>query len=229
MTGQHVHEQLGAYVLGALPPAERHAVEAHLPGCDSCREELASLSAMPPLLSRLSLEEATADLPGNAVEVLPGLLAEAAAERRRLRRRVVRWRIAFAGAAAAAVGFAAPWPSGGPDGAGITAAPVAADAADASGTASTFAWEWGTTVQLALEDLPRRERYVLWAVAADGRREQAGTWGPTSDGGARVRGASSIPREELAAVEVATRDGEVLVRFDLPEEAGGDGSAGGDA
>jgi anti-sigma factor RsiW len=37
-----VHELTVAYVLDALDADERHAYEAHLPGCERCREELAS-------------------------------------------------------------------------------------------------------------------------------------------------------------------------------------------
>jgi anti-sigma-K factor RskA len=37
-----IHELTAAYALDALEPEEREAYEAHLAGCDSCREELAS-------------------------------------------------------------------------------------------------------------------------------------------------------------------------------------------
>src|ERR1700738_1996068 len=40
----------GAYVLGALSPAERAAFERHLPGCASCRESVADLAVLPGLL-----------------------------------------------------------------------------------------------------------------------------------------------------------------------------------
>lgn len=43
----------GAYVLGALPPAERTAFEAHLAGCALCRDEVADLAGIPGLLGRL--------------------------------------------------------------------------------------------------------------------------------------------------------------------------------
>ena len=77
------------------------------------------------------------------------------------------------------------------------------------------AWEWGTTVELDLEDLPPADRYVVWTVAADGRREQAGTWGWTASGHAYVRGASAIQRGDLAQIEVAEADGAVLACFDV--------------
>lgn len=107
MTCPYAHDD-GAYVLGALSPADRAAFEAHLPGCPSCREAVASLAVLPGLLGRLTADEADAVHAEAGVvagrvppEVLPRVLAAAAAQRRReLRTR--HWRT-FAAAAAAAV------------------------------------------------------------------------------------------------------------------------------
>jgi hypothetical protein len=52
---------LGVYVLGALEPAERAAVDAHLATCEGCRVELAEIADLPALLASLS-EEAVAAL-----------------------------------------------------------------------------------------------------------------------------------------------------------------------
>jgi len=51
---------LGVYVLGAIDPAERAQVDAHLGGCRDCRDELAGLAGLPALLSRVGAEEAFA-------------------------------------------------------------------------------------------------------------------------------------------------------------------------
>lgn len=48
---------LGAYVLGALEPADRAAVANHLGGCAECRAELAGLAGLPGLLARLQLAD----------------------------------------------------------------------------------------------------------------------------------------------------------------------------
>ncbi|GLZ42991.1 zf-HC2 domain-containing protein [Actinokineospora sp. NBRC 105648] len=48
---------LGAYLLGALDPAERSAFEAHVSGCDACRGELVRLSPVPGLLHRIRVED----------------------------------------------------------------------------------------------------------------------------------------------------------------------------
>jgi hypothetical protein len=50
---------LGVYVLGALGPAERALVQAHVAGCPACREELVLLAGLPGLLARLSLADVT--------------------------------------------------------------------------------------------------------------------------------------------------------------------------
>ena len=51
---------LGVYVLGAIDPAERTLVDAHLATCHDCRDELAGLAGLPALLGRVSKEEAIA-------------------------------------------------------------------------------------------------------------------------------------------------------------------------
>ena len=51
---------LGVYVLGAIDPADRAVVDAHLTTCRDCRDELAGLAGLPALLSRVSAEEAFA-------------------------------------------------------------------------------------------------------------------------------------------------------------------------
>lgn len=51
---------LGVYVLGAIDPAERALVDAHLVTCRDCRDELAGLAGLPALLARVSAEEAIA-------------------------------------------------------------------------------------------------------------------------------------------------------------------------
>jgi predicted anti-sigma-YlaC factor YlaD len=51
---------LGVFVLGAIDPAERALVDAHLATCRDCRDELAGLAGLPALLARVSTEEAAA-------------------------------------------------------------------------------------------------------------------------------------------------------------------------
>jgi len=107
-----VRISLGVYVLGAIDPAERAVVDAHLATCRDCRDELAGLAGLPALLARVSMEEAIAlaatdDDPfpvtgGDTLEPPRELLAtviDLTAARRRRRR----WRDASLGVAAALV------------------------------------------------------------------------------------------------------------------------------
>ena len=52
MRCEHEHDD-GAYVLGALSPAERAAYERHLATCSFCREAVADIAVLPGLLGRL--------------------------------------------------------------------------------------------------------------------------------------------------------------------------------
>lgn len=49
----HPEELLAGYVDGTLSPSERGVVDAHLPGCAQCREELSLASAVVPTLASL--------------------------------------------------------------------------------------------------------------------------------------------------------------------------------
>ena len=91
-----------AYVLGALPVAERREYEAHLAGCAACRAAVAELAGMPGLLAQLPPGEVLAmdldggsDLqpPASLMPVLPPALGAESPRRR--------WLAPLAAAAAA--------------------------------------------------------------------------------------------------------------------------------
>ncbi|MBO0776702.1 MAG: zf-HC2 domain-containing protein, partial [Actinobacteria bacterium] len=94
---RETRQSLGVYVVGAIDPAERATVDAHLGGCPECREELASLAGLPALLHRvpvaearrLAAEGATAGLGPPPEELLPSLLDRVAGLRRARRRRTL--------------------------------------------------------------------------------------------------------------------------------------------
>jgi len=99
---------LGVYLLGAIDPAGRAAVDNHLARCAECGKELAGLAGLPALLSRVPAAEvyqpgeAAAgragqgeESPGTGLPGLPRLLTRAVRTRR-----ARRWRgLALAGAA----------------------------------------------------------------------------------------------------------------------------------
>jgi anti-sigma factor RsiW len=116
MTGPHVHEELGGYLLGALEPAEREAVARHLETCPECAAEHAHLAGLPALLQHAdgldipppppAVEERLLDRVAQEAGVRPrrgragmlGLLARP----RRWRPRLGRGRAALAAAVAGA-------------------------------------------------------------------------------------------------------------------------------
>ncbi|HKT05855.1 MAG TPA: zf-HC2 domain-containing protein, partial [Rugosimonospora sp.] len=78
--------EAGAYVLGALSPAERSTYQRHMATCGQCRDEVADLAGLPGLLGRL--DEATAvglsggvAAPTPAPAVLTGVLDKVRVER----------------------------------------------------------------------------------------------------------------------------------------------------
>ncbi len=184
-------ELLGVYVVGAIEPAERAQVEAHLSQCYECREELAQLALLPALLHRVPAEEAERILatdPSAAGEasdydvampstaVLESLLGQVKAKRRT--RRV---RAAFATAAAlliAAGGAAAATHE-------FTPRPAAAGSAFETVSAHTdgiavkvrYAKKsWGTLMEVRASGLPTWTHCKFWVVAKDGQRSLAGGW-----------------------------------------------------
>ncbi|MFB4301373.1 anti-sigma factor family protein [Actinomadura sp. NTSP31] len=82
-----VRTALGVYVVGAIDPAERGQVEAHLENCPACRDELVGLAGLPALLGRVAesqLEQVVRreEMEGPGPELLDELLARAAERRR---------------------------------------------------------------------------------------------------------------------------------------------------
>ena len=94
-----IHDWDGAYVLGALEPAERRAYEQHLAECDACSRSVQDLAGLPGILGRLDAEEAIAlrDLPDDAALQDGARVPDRAAGiARRVRRSRRRGRIAAA-------------------------------------------------------------------------------------------------------------------------------------
>jgi hypothetical protein len=60
---------LGAYLLGALDPAERSEFEDHIATCPTCKAELVRLAPLPGLLQRLSPEDYAAIENDDEVEI----------------------------------------------------------------------------------------------------------------------------------------------------------------
>jgi len=186
-----IRELLGVYVVGAIEPAERASVDAHLSQCYDCREELAALAPLPALLHRVPLAEAERIGPAGSAEpdpaepsaeMLDGLLKQV-----RARRRTKRFRAMFTAAAAVLVavgGTAAVSQSLNPH-----PAPARIDVATASigrlgATVHYGQTKWNTTtMSVQVTGFVQWTSCKFWVITKDGQRRLAGGWlvGPGAD------------------------------------------------
>jgi len=221
-----VHTDVGAYSMGLLEEQDKRAFEEHLAGCPACAAELAELSPMAALFKGIELngmEPAGEEPDGGRVTDL----VRRRAGRQRHRRR---WQAAL-GAAAGIVLI------GGGIGLGIAAAPEHAgtlapalaltgqlhSATDpgtgVAGTVGLVAKAWGTQVTLDLSKVRGPAECELVAVSRTGQRRVVMGWLVAAPGDGVpghpahlvIRGATSIPRNDLARVDVDVVNGRTLV------------------
>ena len=190
---------LGVYVLGAIDPAERSLVDAHVATCQNCRDELAGLAGLPALLARVSAEEAFAlaadPFPGSAAgaelprnsepprELLATVLDLTAARRRR--RRWWNASLSVAAALIIAVGVFGGLRLGSspasqnpnlPVGASGTWETVTGHSAGMSATVKYRSVGWGTQLDAEVTGIPIGTNCQLWVVDDTGHRVLAGSW-----------------------------------------------------
>ena len=185
---------LGVYVLGAIDPAERALVDAHLATCRDCRDELAGLAGLPALLARVNPDEISrirADdaVPPAASEEPPEELLGTVLSLAEARKRRNRWR--FVSAAAAVVVIAAGL-FGGLKAATSTTTTrtlvvspgpgswdTASGTSQATGVSATVAYStelWGSSFQVLVDHIPPGTTCELWVVHDDGTRTQVAAW-----------------------------------------------------
>jgi anti-sigma factor RsiW len=218
---------LGVYVLGAIEPAERAEVDAHLSLCARCRDELASLAGLPAMLGRVT-EAQIAQLGPPPEDLLDSVLAKAAGESRRRRRTNRVWMLAAAAALIVVTGVGVRAMMGTD---GQTAQPVPSRSAPTATAARTVNGadpvtgvqaaisvqpkKWGTAFVVNLAGAPFGEHCHLVAIDKKGRKDIAGGWQVQYYGSASFNGSSMIPAQDLAAVEVRTVDGKRLLRVQV--------------
>ncbi|MEV4199799.1 anti-sigma factor family protein [Micromonospora globbae] len=218
----------GAYVLGALAPAERAAYERHLAGCAECREAVAEIAVLPGLLGRLDPAGLEQFLVPTSGPSLPALLDEAR-ERRRRERAANRRRYALTALAAAGLALVA----------GVGAAVVApretAPPAEqvrmvamqpVAGTVPVHAevgltgTGWGTEVTMHC-GYERRAGYAraytfrLVAHGPDGATEQVGSWLAAPGDDVRFTGVTRFTGAELVRLELLRADGTPVLSYDV--------------
>ncbi|MEW2383786.1 zf-HC2 domain-containing protein [Micromonospora sp. NPDC047707] len=216
----------GAYVLGALAPAERTAYERHLAGCAECRQAVAEIAVLPGLLGRLDPAGLEQFLPPPEDSRLPDLLS-AARDRRRRERLATRRRYALTTLAAAALalvvglGTAAVLPGTDPRGrVDMVAMQPVAGTVPVHAEIGLTGTEWGTEVTMrcgydSSVGYRKASAFRLVARSADGTSEQIGSWlaGPGDD--LRISAATRFTDAELVRLELVRADGTPVLAYDV--------------
>jgi hypothetical protein len=222
---------LGVLVLGALEPAERPAIEAHLAGCARCNAILAEFAPLPGLLHRLDPIEhgPTVPVPSSVLPLVPEsmplrpaelrerLVDAARGERTRRRRR----RLAGLAAAAALVGVLLVAAATGGLFNGRQDSPVSVASATDPQTAVSaavrlMADETGSQLSLSLTGVAPEEHCKLVAVDARGRQDVAAAWEATYHGTATITGHTSFRPDQITRFLIVTDDGATLVKVPVP-------------
>jgi putative zinc finger protein len=231
VTCRFAHDD-GAYVLGALSPAERADFEDHLGGCPDCSRGVRELAGLPGLLARVSpelLDEPPADQPVPDT-LLPRLVGEV---RRGQRRRML---LVAGGAAAATLVVVGGWLAvagvlGEDDEPSVAVAPPSATATlpvglemtpvnqdSTEGEVALTQVLWGTRLDLtctyaeAEPDAGPEPRYAMFVRTRAGREEQVATWRGLPGKTMRLAAATAADRDDITSVEVRTLAGRTVLR-----------------
>lgn len=211
---------IGPYLLGALAPAEREAVRAHLDGCGRCRQELVELSAIPALLAAEERWRPSGQVPAPPApdSVRRRAVQELLTRRRRARRRVGLAVAGAVGALAVLLGtLVIPAGTGRGGTAGLAAAFVpTAKAPGLHATLSVQAHPWGTELDVRADDVaPSGTVVEVVAVNSAGQTLRAGTWRVTP-GTVTCRASAWWPVSVVRVVELRTTSGTVLATATAP-------------
>jgi hypothetical protein len=238
MRCEHEHDD-GAYVLGALSPAERAAYERHLATCSFCREAVADIAVLPGLLGRLDpaefaklLDPTLASLPTPDRNRTPDLVTAAQTTRRRERKKL-RVRVLSTALAAAVValivGIGAVFWMGGPSSpgpttpTGPTVAMSSVGGADSPITAdlSMVAASGGTKISLKCtytKNAEYNQPYTirLMAYGPDNEAEQMGSWVALPGTVFTMTGVTHFAKDVVSRFELVRNDGKALLTYDVP-------------
>lgn len=227
---QHDPEALGAYVLGALDPADVPALERHLATCPQCQGEYAAMREGRMALHELPPEALLEGPPDGGDLLLQRTLRTVRTERgKTVQRRTLA--IALAAAAVVVVGV------GGGVVVGRTTAPdkpiAQPTATPVPGTKQVQATDASTGASMDLTvvpaagwvritanvgGIPKGERCRIYVVGRDGQRELVGSWLVSEAGAAKgtvLAGQALIAPDQVAGVEVENYSGRKFVRANV--------------
>jgi Putative zinc-finger len=212
---------LGVYVVGAIDPAERAAVDAHLRDCRDCREELAGLAGLPALLGRVPVADAERLALGDEqLEEAPAELLDALLRQVAARRRARRWRVITAAAAAAVIaiggGITGGILMGRSHGTQIAASHLARGSDPATHVSAAVYYRStasGTAMQVEQVGIPYGTQCDFWVTTTSGRHVLAAQWTvrPGQNGYYWYNAWTSTPMAKLRATDISTTSGKVLV------------------
>ncbi len=230
MTCEFAHFD-GAYVLGALSPADRLAFERHLPTCADCTRSVQELAGLPGLLGRVSPDILASAAEAEPVPetLLPKLVAAARETQRRRIRRIVA--VAAAAAVAVSVGVVTVTAVTDDGGSEVVAQgtpseppqdlqPLSADL-PVSASVSLTSVDWGTRLELtcAYESWGDSDEpgppYTLVITNGAGDVEQVATWRALPGREMSLDAATATERDDIRSVEVRTAEGRPVLHLDL--------------
>jgi hypothetical protein len=185
MECRDTRQALGVYLLGAIDPAERGLVDAHLSRCPACREELTALAGLPALLGRVPKMDAellALDGAGRSgmdeppPELLRSLLRQVSS-----RRKARRWRAVTAAAAAVIIAVGGGAALNRAFGTHSSAASPHVAFATNSVTHVSAVVDFspaarGTGMRVKVSGIPVGETCNFWVLNAAGQRSRAGGW-----------------------------------------------------
>lgn len=205
-------DSVAAYVLGALPAAERSEFESHLAGCEDCRQSVGELAGIPGLLSRVSPDD-LADPTPVPDTLVPRLLREVRRSGRR--RRFLVSTVSAAAVLLAVVGTALVVDRAN-DGAPAMTAMTAVVKSPVTASASLVAHGWGTEITMTCryaDDSEWSRPYDLVAVDDEGKSYNVARWVVGPGKTASVSGSVPVQPDHLDRVEIRLTSGKPLLRL----------------